>query len=140
YVEMIGCGLSNDGYAELQDKHPGIRILWEIRYATRVLRTDAVGWSTIAAEALVMCISLSSARKVAGLCRWVATDAVSMFAGCALVFFLCRWIKGLGHGPAVTVALCLAVCGAAYTLVLLLGRNTLALEGIKKVRSRFSGA
>ena len=46
YVEMIGCGLSNDGYAELQDKHPGIRILWEIRYATRVLRTDAVGWST----------------------------------------------------------------------------------------------
>ncbi len=46
YVEMIGCGLSNDGYAQLQDNHPGIRILWEIRYSTRVLRTDAVGWST----------------------------------------------------------------------------------------------
>ena len=46
YVEMIGCGLSNDAYAQLQDNHPGIRMIWEIRYATRVLRTDAVGWST----------------------------------------------------------------------------------------------
>ena len=45
-VEMIGCGLSNDAYAQLQDNHPGIRMIWEIRYATRVLRTDAVGWST----------------------------------------------------------------------------------------------
>ncbi|MBR5422267.1 MAG: hypothetical protein IK115_14085 [Lachnospiraceae bacterium] len=43
---LIGCGLSNDGYAALQDAHPGIRMIWEIKYATRKLRTDAVGWST----------------------------------------------------------------------------------------------
>ncbi len=104
------------------------------------LQVDAVGWSTIAAEALVMVISVTSARKVARLCRWVVSDALSILAGCVLVFFLCRWLKGLEYGPAARVALSALVCGAAYALVLLLGRNTLALEGIEKVRKRFFGA
>ncbi|MCR4642311.1 MAG: hypothetical protein K5697_09815 [Lachnospiraceae bacterium] len=70
YVEMIGCGLGNDEYAKLQDDHPGIRILWEIRYATRVLRTDAVGWSTFRGMHGPMDLPMSDAEtKYLKYCR-----------------------------------------------------------------------
>ncbi|MBR5420971.1 MAG: leucine-rich repeat domain-containing protein [Lachnospiraceae bacterium] len=45
-IVMIDCGLDNEGYARLQDAHPGVRIIWEIKFSRRKLRTDAVGFST----------------------------------------------------------------------------------------------
>ena len=43
---MIDCGLDNDGYASLQDRHPDIKIVWEIILPYWTIRTDAVAFST----------------------------------------------------------------------------------------------
>ena len=43
---MIDCGLDNDGYASLQDRHPDIKIVWEIVLEYWTIRTDAVAFST----------------------------------------------------------------------------------------------
>jgi len=47
-LTMIHCGLDNDGYAQLQDRHPETRIIWEIVTYNRQwrIRTDAVAFST----------------------------------------------------------------------------------------------
>ena len=36
-VSLIDCGLSNDGYAKLQDKYPRIRMIWDIQFSRRKL-------------------------------------------------------------------------------------------------------
>ena len=51
-VTMIDCGLENEDYAALQDKYPGIRMIWEIQFSRRKLRTDAVAFSTFRGGAL----------------------------------------------------------------------------------------
>ena len=43
---MIDCGLDNDGYASLQDRHPGVKIVWEIVLEYWTIRTDVVAFST----------------------------------------------------------------------------------------------
>ena len=43
---MIDCGLDNDGYAALQDRHPDIKIVWEIVLENWTIRTDVVAFST----------------------------------------------------------------------------------------------
>lgn len=43
---MIDCGLDNDGYASLQDRHPGVKIVWEIVLDYWTIRTDVVAFST----------------------------------------------------------------------------------------------
>ena len=43
---MIDCGLDNDGYASLQDRHPDIKIVWEIVLSHWTIRTDSVAFST----------------------------------------------------------------------------------------------
>ena len=43
---MIDCGLDNDGYASLQDRHPGIKIVFEIVLEHWTIRTDVVAFST----------------------------------------------------------------------------------------------
>lgn len=45
-VTMIDCGLSNRGYALLQDRHPEIKIVWEIVLSHWMVRTDAVAFGT----------------------------------------------------------------------------------------------
>jgi len=45
-VTMIDCGLTNRGYSVLQDKHPEIRIIWEIVLSHWTVRTDAVAFGT----------------------------------------------------------------------------------------------
>ena len=44
---LLDCGLSNDEYAALQDRHPGIRMIWEIRLSHWKIRTDRVAFSTM---------------------------------------------------------------------------------------------
>jgi len=43
---MTGCGLDNDGYAALQDRHPDIKIVWDIVLSHWTIPTDAVAFST----------------------------------------------------------------------------------------------
>ena len=43
---MIDCGLDNDGYASLQDRHPDIKIVFEIVLEHWTIRTDSVAFST----------------------------------------------------------------------------------------------
>ncbi len=43
---MIDCGLDNDGYASLQDRHPDIKIVFEIVLDYWTIRTDVVAFST----------------------------------------------------------------------------------------------
>ncbi len=43
---LIDCGMENEDYAKLQDAYPGIRMIWEIQFSRRKLRTDAVAFST----------------------------------------------------------------------------------------------
>ncbi len=43
---MIDCGLDNDGYASLQDRHPDVKIVWEIVLEYWTIRTDVVAFST----------------------------------------------------------------------------------------------
>ena len=42
----VNCGLDNDGYAALQDRHPDIKIVWEIVLSHWTIRTDVVAFST----------------------------------------------------------------------------------------------
>ena len=43
---MCDCGLDNDGYAALQDRHPDIKIVFEIVLDYWTIRTDVVAFST----------------------------------------------------------------------------------------------
>ena len=43
---MCDCGLDNDGYAAIQDRHPDIKIVWEIVLSHWTIRTDVVAFST----------------------------------------------------------------------------------------------
>ena len=49
-LTMKDCGLDNDGYAALQDAHPDVRIIWDIKVKTYTIPTDSVGFSTLANE------------------------------------------------------------------------------------------
>ena len=51
-VSLIDCGLTNDGYAKLQDAYPRIRMIWDIQFSRRKLRTDSVGYSSFRGGAL----------------------------------------------------------------------------------------
>lgn len=46
-ITMKNCGLDNDGYAALQDAHPDVRIIWDIRVKTYTIPTDSVGFSAL---------------------------------------------------------------------------------------------
>jgi len=46
-IRMKDCGLSNDQYAALQDEHPEIRFIWNIRVKNWVIPTDTVAFSTL---------------------------------------------------------------------------------------------
>jgi hypothetical protein len=43
---MCDCGLTNDEYAAIQDRHPDIKIVWEIQLSHWTIRTDVVAFST----------------------------------------------------------------------------------------------
>ncbi len=43
---MCDCGLDNNGYAAIQDRHPDIKIVWEIVLSHWTIRTDVVAFST----------------------------------------------------------------------------------------------
>ena len=45
-IKMIDCGLNNAEYAALQDRHPDVKIVWEVDLTYWKLRTDAVGFTT----------------------------------------------------------------------------------------------
>lgn len=49
-ITMKDCGLDNDGYAALQDAHPDVRIIWDIKVKTYTIPTDSVGFSTLLAN------------------------------------------------------------------------------------------
>ena len=49
-LTMKDCGLDNDGYAALQDAHPDVRLIWDIKLYTYVIPTDAVAFSTLLAN------------------------------------------------------------------------------------------
>ncbi len=46
-VRMQNCGLGNDGYAAIQDAHPEIRFIWNIRVRNWTIPTDTVAFSTL---------------------------------------------------------------------------------------------
>ncbi len=46
-INMIGCGLTNEEYAKLQDNHPNVKIIWEVDLYYWKVRTDAVAFSTL---------------------------------------------------------------------------------------------
>lgn len=43
-VDMCGCGLSNEEMDALNQRHEGIRFIWELRICTIKVRTDATGF------------------------------------------------------------------------------------------------
>lgn len=43
---LIGCGFSNEEYAALQDNHPDLKIVWEIKLSHWTIRTDQITFST----------------------------------------------------------------------------------------------
>ena len=45
-LTLIGCGLDNKRYAALQDRHPDVKLVWEIVLSNWTLRTDDVAFST----------------------------------------------------------------------------------------------
>ena len=49
-VSMKDNGLKNEDYAALQDSHPGIRIIWDIKIKKWTIPTDTVGFSTLRAS------------------------------------------------------------------------------------------
>jgi len=49
-IIMKDCGLDNDGYAALQDAHPDVRIIWNIKVKTYTIPTDSVGFSALLAN------------------------------------------------------------------------------------------
>ena len=46
-LTIKNCGLDNDGYAALQDAHPDVRMIWNIKTRYWTIPTDAVGFSTL---------------------------------------------------------------------------------------------
>lgn len=46
-IDMCQCGMDNDYYANLQDNHPEIRIIWEIVMSHWTIRTDRVAFSSM---------------------------------------------------------------------------------------------
>lgn len=46
-LTMKNCGLDNDGYAALQDAHPDVKIVWDIKTRWWTIPTDSVGFSTL---------------------------------------------------------------------------------------------
>ncbi len=46
-VDMCGCGYTNDEMAALQDRLPGLKLIWEIVLSHWTIRTDAVAFSTM---------------------------------------------------------------------------------------------
>jgi len=49
-VRMKDNGLGNADYADLQDTHPGIRIIWDLKIKKWTIPTDTVGFSTLRAS------------------------------------------------------------------------------------------
>ena len=49
-ITMKNCGLDNDGYAALQDAHPDVRMIWDIKVKTYTIPTDSVGFSALLAN------------------------------------------------------------------------------------------
>ena len=50
YIESIrlqDCGLSNEECASLQDAHPDVFLIWDIKIGKRKIPTDSVGFSTL---------------------------------------------------------------------------------------------
>lgn len=45
-AEMCGCGLSNAQMEGLQERHPHVRFVWQIRFGKWTLRTDATAFTT----------------------------------------------------------------------------------------------
>lgn len=49
-INMKNCGLDNDEYAALQERHPNMRIIWNIQVKGYTIPTDAVGFSALLAN------------------------------------------------------------------------------------------
>ncbi len=73
-VRLIGCGLTNDGYAALQDKFPGIRMIWDIKLSRRSIRTDSVGYSSFRGGALDQWMTDDDAKYLKYCRDMVAVD------------------------------------------------------------------
>ncbi len=73
-VKLIDCGLSNDGYAALQDKFPRIRMIWDIQFSRRKLRIDSVGYSSFRGGALDQWMTDEDAKYLKYCRDMVAVD------------------------------------------------------------------
>lgn len=75
-IRMRDNGLKNDDYAALQDSHPGIRIIWDIKIKKWTIPTDTVGFSTLRASEADPRIDNDEARYL-----WYCHDMVALDLG-----------------------------------------------------------
>ncbi|MBQ3891787.1 MAG: oligosaccharide flippase family protein [Desulfovibrio sp.] len=102
-------------------------------------KADAAAFSTIAAEASVMFISVRRGLKVARVGSWLGRDMLLMAAGCVPVALACRWVHGWGLGCGATLAAALPLSFLGYAAFLAAFRCHVVLEGasaLKRVLAR----
>ncbi len=97
-------------------------------------KTDAAAFSTIAAEASVMGISVWHGLKIAGLRVWLARDVLLMLTGCVPVALACRWVHGLGLGCGGTLVVALPLSLSCYAVFLALFRCHIVMDGAAAVK------
>lgn len=96
---------------------------------------NAAAFTTIVAEATVWIISFLVGKKSA-MIKFNIRDIISCFTGCIVIGFICVLIENIMSGiTALLIAFILSVL--AYSLILLVFRNSLMIQTLKKVKSRF---
>ncbi|MCD7819279.1 MAG: flippase [Lachnospiraceae bacterium] len=98
---------------------------------------NAVAFSTILAEAMLMVIRVYFGRKIAKLEKGVLQNLLSAVSGCVVIVFVCLLIQSLHVSTLVTVLLSVLFSVIFYGLTLLLFRNRILWDALHKVRDRW---
>ncbi len=98
---------------------------------------NAVAFSTILAEGMLMVIRVHIGRKIAKLEKGVLKNLLSAVSGCAVIVIVCLLIRSLHVSTLVTVILSVLFSVIFYGLTLLLFRNRILWDALHKVRDHW---
>lgn len=101
-----------------------------------VWKENAAAFSTIVAEAIMMVICLYYGLKVVKLNAGVINNMVTVGIGCGVISLLCIFIRRLEMSAVFTLCISVIVSVLGYGLSLIVFRNRVALELMRKVFAR----
>lgn len=102
-------------------------------YLIPIWKENAAAFTTFVAEFIMFFVCVVYGLKITKI-KLLNKNIISVFAGCVGIVCVCRVILTFNYGATIQLIGAVAVSGIAYGLILILFRNEIVWDVLRKVR------